>query len=91
MCPIRHELDGPTARAAAPQRDRHGAVGTGARGVARGHPRDPRASLTGPSRTITVEPIVVPRPDPAPAPARREEPAEPRPSERPAEEPVPAP
>jgi hypothetical protein len=51
----------------------------------------PAATLTGPSRTITVEPIVVPSPDPARAPDRREAPAEPRPAERPAEEPVPSP
>lgn len=90
MCPIRHELDSPTTRAAARPRDRHGAARTRPRTALRAaHER--RASLTGPSRTITVEPIVVPRPDPAPAPDRREEPVEPRPSERPAEEPVPAP
>ena len=90
MCPIRHELDSPTTRAAARPRDRLGAARTRPRTALRAaHER--RASLTGPSRTITVEPIVVPRPDPAPAPDRREEPVEPRPSERPAEEPVPAP
>ena len=51
----------------------------------------PAGTLTGPSRTITVEPIVTPDPDRAPAPDRREKPAEPRPAERPAEEPAPTP
>jgi hypothetical protein len=48
-------------------------------------------SLTGPSRTITVEPIEMPRREPPPPPDRRERPVE-RPPERPrpTEEPVPA-
>jgi hypothetical protein len=93
MCFTRHELDAAGTHARARKADIGGPPGRSswAVGAARQRSGDHRATLTGPSRTITVEPIVVPGPEPAPAPDRREEPAEPRPAERPAEEPVPTP
>jgi hypothetical protein len=90
MCFARHELDAASVRARTREPGRRAVPSRHLRGAGPA-PWDLRATLTGPSRTITVEPIVVPSREPAPAPDRREAPPEPRPAERPAEEPVPTP
>jgi hypothetical protein len=96
MCFNRQEPASPARHASS----RH-ATDTGGRAAL---PADPRlevpatdrparlGSLTGPSRTITVEPIEMPRREPAsPPPDRPERPAERPPAPpRPTEEPVPA-
>jgi hypothetical protein len=89
MCFSRHELDTRSVHSDAREARPHGLHAR--RAPTHELAEGPSGTLTGPSRTITVEPIVVPAPDRTPAPDRREEPAEPRPAERPAEEPAPTP